>query len=280
MTKKMTKNFDKKVVADFGAEWSRFDQKQVPTDELVHEFGRYFSIFPWELLPAEAIGFDMGCGSGRWAQFVAPRVHQLHCVDLSDEALCVAKTKLANEKNCSFHLASVDDLPFDLNSMDFCYSLGVLHHIPDTAAGMRDCVSRLKRGGVFLVYLYYAFDGRPAWFVYLWRLSDFFREVISQLPRSVKVVLTDLIAVGVYWPLSRLARIFEAIGVNVSNWPLSFYRKKSFYTLRTDALDRFGTTLEKRFTKLVIEEMMTQAGLINIRFNATAPFWCAVGIKS
>lgn len=204
----------------------------------------------------------------------------MHCVDLSDEALCVAKTNLTNEKNCSFHLASVDELPFDLDTMDFCYSLGVLHHVPDTAGGTHDCVSRLKRGGIFLVYSYYAFDGRPAWFVYIWRLSDFLREVISQLPRSVKVVLTDLIAVGVYWPLSRLARIFEAIGVNVSNWPLFFYRTKSFYSLRTDALERFGTILEKRFTKLVIEEMMSQAGLANIKFSATATFWCAVGIKS
>lgn len=72
---RMSKNFDKKVIVDFGSEWSRFDQKQVPTDELVDEFARYFSIFPWELLPTDPVGFDMGCGSGRCAQFVAPRVH-------------------------------------------------------------------------------------------------------------------------------------------------------------------------------------------------------------
>jgi 2-polyprenyl-3-methyl-5-hydroxy-6-metoxy-1,4-benzoquinol methylase len=32
--------------------------------------------------------------------------------------------------------------------------LGVLHHIPDTAAAMRDCVRKLKLGAPFLFYLY------------------------------------------------------------------------------------------------------------------------------
>ena len=32
----------------------------------------------------------MGCGSGRWAQFVAPRVKKLFCIDPS-EAINVAK---------------------------------------------------------------------------------------------------------------------------------------------------------------------------------------------
>lgn len=29
------------------------------------------------------IGFDLGCGSGRWAFFVAPKVAKLHCIDRS-----------------------------------------------------------------------------------------------------------------------------------------------------------------------------------------------------
>ena len=41
-------------------------------------FGDYFAIFPWDQLPPAAEGFDMGCGSGRWARFVAPRVGRLH----------------------------------------------------------------------------------------------------------------------------------------------------------------------------------------------------------
>ena len=47
--------------------------------------------------------------------------------------------------------------------------------------------------------------------------------------------------------------------------------------MRTDALDRFGTILEKRFTKKQVAEMMTKAGLENIIFSDKSPYWCAVG---
>ncbi len=48
--------------------------------------------------------------------------------------------------------------------------------------------------------------------------------------------------------------------------PLIYYHIYFFYTMRTDALDRFGTTLEKRFTKLQITELMNQADLTTIVF--------------
>jgi hypothetical protein len=66
----------------------------------------------------------------------------------------------------------------------------------------------------------------------------------------------------------------------VDDMPLSFYRNQSFYTMRTDCRDRFGTPLELRFSKVEIEAMMRGAGLANIRFSDAAPFWCAVGFKS
>jgi 2-polyprenyl-3-methyl-5-hydroxy-6-metoxy-1,4-benzoquinol methylase len=44
--------------------------------------------------------------------------------------------------------------------MDFGYSLGVLHHIPDAQKALSDCVKKLKLGAPFLVYLYYSFDNR------------------------------------------------------------------------------------------------------------------------
>ena len=44
------------------------------------------------------------------------------------------------------------------------------------------------------------------------------------------------------------------------------------------ALDRFGTRLEKRFTKVEIRDMMRASGLNNIVFSETS-FWTAVGLK-
>ena len=62
--------------------------------------------------------------------------------------------------------------------------------------------------------------------------------------------------------------------------PISSYKDVSFYTMKTDALDRFGTKLEKRFTKTEISEMMKEADLKNIKFSDKSPFWVAVGEKN
>ena len=48
--------------------------------------------------------------------------------------------------------------------------------------------------------------------------------------------------------------------------------------MKTDALDRFGTRLEQRFTKSQIEHMMLDAGLERIEISE--PYWCAILYKS
>lgn len=274
-----SENLDRAVVEAFGAEWSRFDQSGVPADELEKTFGDYFSIFPWAQMPEHAVGFDLGCGSGRWAQFVAPRVSELHCIDASESAIAVARRKLRDHDNCRFHLASVDCLPLSDASMDFGYALGVLHHVPDTAGAIRACVEKLRPGAPLLLYLYYAFDNRPAWFKALWALSDGLRRVISIMPGRVKYAATQSCAALVYWPLARLARVCERFGVDVADFPLAEYRHKSYYTMRTDALDRFGTRLEKRFSRQEIAALMAAAGLVKLRFRDAPPYWCVLGFR-
>ncbi|PWT89549.1 MAG: SAM-dependent methyltransferase, partial [Proteobacteria bacterium] len=231
-------NLDADVVRDFGWEWRRFNQRALPPAEIERIFAAYFSIFPWENLPVGAIGFDAGCGSGRWAARVAPRVGSLHCVDASAEAIEVARRSLDGVPNVSFHHVPLEAMPMPDASMDFGYSLGVLHHLPDPAAGLADCVRKLRPGAPMLIYIYYAFDDRPAWYRALWRMSNGARRYLARAPFRVKSAVSELVAALVYWPLARGAWLFERLGGRLANWPLSAYRELSFYTMRTDALDR------------------------------------------
>jgi SAM-dependent methyltransferase len=245
-------NLDRATVSDFGHEWQRFDQGGIPHEERMRLFDEYFAVFPWQSLPPAAAGFDAGCGSGRWAALVAPRVGRLHCVDASADALRVAQKNLSGIGNVSFHEAPLDAMPF---------------------------VKKLKPGAPMLVYFYYAFDNRPAWFRLLWRASDVLRRALSQAPFRLKAGIAELLAAFVYWPLARGSRLFERLGCDVTKWPLSAYRRRSYYNMRTDALDRFGTRLEHRMTQAQIKAVMEKAGLGNIRFSDAVPFWCAVGCK-
>lgn len=275
----MSSNKDAKVVNAFGEQWSSFDQSCLSEQELRDIFDSYFSIFPWDRLPDSSTGLDVGCGSGRWAKMVAPKVGQLHCIDASEAALNVAKENLSEKQNCQFHLASVDDIPLPDESADFAYSLGVFHHIPNTSAGIKSCVGKLKRGAPFLLYLYYALDNKPLWYKGIWKVSEIIRFCVSRMVFPLRLFASQVIALFVYFPLARLALLMEWVGLKVDSMPLSEYRKRSFYVMRTDALDRFGTRLEKRFTKKQIREMLEEVGLKNISFSESSPYWLVVGYK-
>lgn len=241
-------------------------------------FADFFGLFPFEELGREE-GFELGCGFGRHATRVAPRVGRLHCIDVSPQGIEAARRRLGDRDNVEFHVAAVDSIPLGDGSQGFGYSMGVLHHIPDTSAAMKSCVAKLRPGAPFLLYLYYAFDNRPAWFRAIWRLSDAARRIISRLPFKLRRLASALVAALAYWPLSRAALLLERAGLDVASIPLSYYRRTPFSRLRWEALDRFGTPLEQRFSRSEIERMMRESGLGEIRFQETEPYWIAIGRK-
>jgi SAM-dependent methyltransferase len=266
-------NLDPATVAGFGDEWTIFDQSALGDEEGLRMFSEWFAQFDFTNLGE---GFDLGCGSGRFAKYVAPHARLLHCIDPS-AAIEVARRNLSQLPNVRFHHADADHIP--LRDQDFGYCIGVIHHIPDPQRALIKAVAALKPGAQFLLYVYYRFDNRPTWFQAIWKASDILRRGVSRSPLPVKRAFAAAMATLVYWPVSRFARLLESLGIDPSNLPLNGYRRSSFYRLRTDAFDRFCTRLEHRFTRDEVRQMMERAGLTDIRFNEHEPYWTAIGRK-
>ncbi|HET6843651.1 MAG TPA: class I SAM-dependent methyltransferase [Candidatus Angelobacter sp.] len=267
-----TLNLDPKTVEGFGREWNAFTQTRLSEAERKELFDKYFSLIDWSQTPQRAL--DMGCGSGRWAVLAAPLVGELVAADASPVALAVARRNV-QAPNVSFVHATSETLPFPEQYFDLIFSLGVLHHVPDTESAICSLGRKLRSGGTLLLYLYYAFDNRPRWFKMLWKMTDWVRRIISRLPFFLRYGLSQIIAVCVYWPLARVAKWFPVPDF----WPLRIYADRSFYVMRTDALDRFGTRVEKRFTRKQIVTMLEAAGLQNVRFSDCEPYWVCVATK-
>ena len=189
------------------------------------------------------------------------------------------KKKLKKYKNIKYHQKSLEYSGLKRNSQDFGYLLGVLHYVPDASEAMKSCVKLLKPGAPILFYIYYSLENRPLWFRCLWYISNFFRIIISRLPTFLNFLICDLIALFIYYPLAKISLFFEYIGFKFENFPLYFYRNRSFYVMRTDSRDRFGTPLEKRYSKEEIHQMMKEAELEKIKFKNSVPFWTVVGHK-
>ena len=274
------RNLDDRVVEAFGYEWSRFGNESLDDEELREMFDAYASIFPWDDLPSDAVGFDAGCGSGRFARFFAPRVGRLICVDASAKALDVARRTLLGHDNVEFRHEDLSAMGLEDGSCDFGYSLGVLHHVPDTEDATRACVRKLKPGAPFLVYLYYDLEGVGVVRRSLFAMATGLRVLIARLPRRMRHLVTDLLALVLYLPLARVARLMERTGRDPSRIPLFQYRNRSFYVMRNDALDRFGTRLEKRYSRDEVRDLLEGAGLTDVAFSDGPPWWVAVGRRS
>ena len=90
-----------------------------------------------------------------------------------------------------------------------------------------------------------------------------------------------MLAISLYMPFVLLSRLLYSIGLKnaATRIPLSYYRNKSFFVIRNDALDRFGTRLEQRFSREEIRIMLENCGLSNIRFSDGEPYWHVIAQK-
>ena len=273
------KNIDLNTVHSFGEEWKAFHQFK--DDEIKKIGDAYFDIVTPGMTGPDKIAADFGCGTGRWTKYFHNKVGAVAAIDPS-EAVLSASSVLKDAENVFLYKASIDNLPFADNYFDFGFSLGVLHHIPDTQKAMDACIKKIKPGGHFLVYLYYNLDNRGVMYKSLFFISNFIRRIVSRMKGGLKRFCCDLLAVFFYMPFILCSRMLRFFGVSKkirSFIPLHSYENNSFYIIRNDSLDRFGTPLEQRFSKVQITAMMEAAGLTNIIFSDQAPYWHAVGQK-
>ena len=92
----------------------------------------------------------MGCGTGRWAKFIAPKVGKLHCIDPSN-AIYVAK-KLQKFKNVRYHQKSLDSSGLK-NKSGFWIYVGCITLCSNARAAIKSCAKLLKPGLNFAIYL-------------------------------------------------------------------------------------------------------------------------------
>lgn len=270
-------NLDQQVIDNFGHEWAAFDYAESETDKaLDSQFLAYCTpIDLTQFNSMSSMAADFGAGSGRWASRLLPHFSLVYALEPSDRANKVLRNKFTGKSNIVVLQETVGVNSIPVASLDLAMSLGVLHHIPDTGLAVRDVSRSIKPGGYFLCYLYYNLENKPMYYRLIFKASNFVRGIISKLPQPVKRFVAKIIAALIYWPLARLSKVLEKLGRNTSNLPLHHYANMPFVMLANDALDRFGTSLEQRFSKAEITEMLRAADfdLTTLKFSDTEPFW-------
>ncbi len=257
--------------ASFGYEWQHFSDWRASGQT---NFGDYFGDLDLASL-REAVVLDAGCGMGRHARMIAPHVGRLVALDFS-EAVDEAGRTLAACPHVRCVQGDLTRPPLRDGSFDYVYSLGVLHHLENTAGALRTLVRLVRPGGRLRLYLYWQPSG---WRGGLLRLVNLTRPITTRLPfgvlRRVVWSLSVLLWAGVILPYRALAR---AGVTGVTRLPLFQYTKYPFVILYNDQFDRFSAPIEKRYTEAEVRRLLATAGLEQITVRARYG-WIGEGVR-
>ena len=102
---------------------------------------------------------DAGCGMGRFLDVCSRMGAEVVGIDLST-AVLAAQRNTGCRPNVSIIQADLFNLPFRQESFDIIYSIGVLHHTPDTKQAFLSLLPYLKRQGRISIWVY---AKRPRW---------------------------------------------------------------------------------------------------------------------
>ena len=141
-------------VSTFSFEWKRWRRTQLDTasrQTSLETFRASTGREPTDL--AGKMVLDAGCGAGRYMDLAARAGAYVVGVDLS-LAVEVAEENLGKFSSCHFVQADLLHLPFPPRTFDFIYTIGVLHHTPNTRDSFARLVPMLKPGGEIAVWVY------------------------------------------------------------------------------------------------------------------------------
>jgi SAM-dependent methyltransferase len=237
----------------FGKEWNWFATTQLDRPEEERTESRQTFAEKTGFRPEQMRGktvLDVGCGMGRFAEVAAAPGARVVGVDLS-VAVEAAHRNLGDLPNTAFIQADVFDLPLRDDSFDLIYSIGVLHHTPDTRAAFEALPRLLRPGGRIAIWVYS--NERRLWYL----SSDLYRRVTTRMDEARLLRLCRRVA-----PLGRLyrARLGRYLTplLPVSNHPDPEWRV-------LDTFDWYAPKYQWKHSWSEVEGWFEDAGLVDIR---------------
>jgi SAM-dependent methyltransferase/uncharacterized protein YbaR (Trm112 family) len=167
----------------FGYEWNRHariyfdgkDQHRVhsTSSQLVRKLGLSPEIV------RGGIVMDVGCGTGANAATISEwGAREVFCVDLSS-AVVAAFANTRRLKNVHVIQADLFRLPFAPNQFSTIFSIGVLHHTPETKKAFFALLPFLRNKGLVAIWVYQDCGGIQQ------RLSDKLRTITTKIKPKI-----------------------------------------------------------------------------------------------
>jgi SAM-dependent methyltransferase len=242
----------------FGYQWNRFARTQLDSANGTTRSRDAFverTTWPLNALAGKRV-LDAGCGMGRFAEVCADAGAEVYGIDLSS-AVDAASANLGARANVAICQADILSPPFQPGSFDFIYSLGVLHHTPDTRQAFESLVPLLRPGGSMAIWVYWDRLARvmPG--------SELLRPLTSRLP---KPLLLSLCRVAV--PLYHVHRLGALGMVTSAILPTSMDPDPEWRVL--DTFDWYSPRFQWKHSEPEVRRWFSEAGFTDLS-SSTLP---------
>lgn len=215
-------------VDTFSFEWDVFHDVQIDVRNRTNASEETFTA-KTGFTPDQArdrLFLDAGVGAGRYAEVVSRWGGEVVGMDLSF-AVDAAFRNIGKRENVHLVQADIYRPPFRKGVFDHVYSIGVLHHTPDTQKAFGSIAPLVKAGGSLAVYLY----PRGPYHAF----SDIWRKVSIRLPLRLMWFMS-VAAVPLYYLyrvplLGRLLRTLLPISMD-PRWRWRWLDTFDWYTPR------------------------------------------------
>jgi SAM-dependent methyltransferase len=257
----------------FGYQWTQFSEMVIDFRE---NFLNYIRPLDESFFPGK-LGLDLGCGFGRHIYNAATFGAEMIGVDISD---AIESTRANTKHLPNVHLVQADvyHLPIRPGVLDFAYSIGVLHHLPDPEAAFRCLVPLVKPGGSVFVWVYS--KSRSFWNACL----ETVRAVTTRLPKRVQKGISlgaALVDYGGFVGPYKVAASVPGLNAVVGRLPLQRLRLYSAYPFQVvyaDWFDRLAAPIRFYYDGKDMEGWLTRASLTRHTVSPTGLFgWRAYG---
>jgi SAM-dependent methyltransferase len=163
-----------------------------------------------------------------------------------------------------------DQLPA-YGSLDYVFSIGVLHHIRDPAPVVDAAFKALRPGGHFLVWLY----GKEGNGLYLSLIRPL-RGLTKHLPHFMLASLVEIM----YWPVVLYIKFCHRLPLPLKEYMLSVLEKMSPEKRRLVMYDQLNPSYAKYYTRDEAEKLLIDGKFENVRLHHRHGYsWTVVGSK-
>ena len=182
---------------NFGAQWRVFDDLGDHHDA---QFRDWIAPVTPEFVRGRLV-LELGCGKGRHTRLAAEwGARELVAVDISD-AVDLAYRNTRDFPHVHVIQADINHLPLK-RAFEYAFSIGVLHHLEDPAAGFRALVDRVRPDGAVSCWVYSRENN--GWIVH--GIDPLRRLLFSRLPPRVLFAIALLPAAALFAALRLVYR--------------------------------------------------------------------------